>query len=68
MTTSLVLTTIIIILLIVILMLLTIIYSINKKNKYCCGPYEYIFKKEDYDENNKIIVPNWCGNKKRDEE
>lgn len=41
---------------------------INKKNKYCCGPYEYVFKKEDYDENNKIIVPNWCGNKKRDEE
>ena len=34
MTTSLVLTTIIIILLIVILMLLTIIYSLNKKNKY----------------------------------
>ena len=29
----------------------------KKTKKLCCGPYEYIFKKED-------IVPKWCPNKK----
>lgn len=40
----------------------------KKKKKYCCGPYEYYFKEEDLDKDKRIIVPNWCGNKKRDEE
>jgi hypothetical protein len=39
----------------------------KKTKKLCCGPYEYTFKKEDFNKDNKIIVPNWCGNKLKNE-
>ena len=46
-------------------------YKENKKTKekkYVCGPYRYYYTKDDFVDENKIKVPEWCGNRKRNEE
>jgi hypothetical protein len=36
----------------------------EKHKKYVCGPYNYYYKDKDFKDENTIIVPDWCGNKK----
>lgn len=36
----------------------------SKKKQFTCCPNGVFFSEKDMDENKRIKVPNWCGNKK----